>query len=442
MNMNERDIVCVCLTNSIHCLAIYFGLIFSNLIILPIDFTYGENNINQILNMVTHSAFIYEDEQDTKFSSIKNKILLKSLNSDFIKVSKNKLSLCNNVDFFSEFLITFTSGSTGEPKGVIHSLYNLYLNSKKFNELFHFNEDNTFYHNLPMSYMAGILNSFLLPFFSQSKIVITRRFRIEHIFNYWKIPIEYNVNVFWFIPSILSFLLQLDRETVDVDYFNHNNIIGCVATAPLPHQVKYDFEKKYGIILYNSYGLSETLILTSNCPPSIYNHAVGKPLSNCDIYLADDGEIHVNVPWMFLGYVGSADPYLINGFYQTGDLGKIDSNGFLDIIGRKKNLIKKGGLNISPALIETILLNFTEFKEFIVFGAADESMEEKIICYYVPNKDEISSNIFKQINGQIMNQLGSHYKIDYFYQIQKLPKTTSGKVDLPSLKQIYRIVDL
>ena len=98
-----------------------------------------------------------------------------------------------------------------------------------------------------MSYIGGILNLIILPLISESKIVIDEKFSITKMKNFWEQPIKYSVNTFWFIPTILSLLLKIDRSNDGVEYSGKNNIIGLVGTASLQKDLKTNFQEKYSI---------------------------------------------------------------------------------------------------------------------------------------------------------------------------------------------------
>src|SRR5690606_18696052 len=116
------------------------------------------------------------------------------------------------------------------------------------------------------------------------------------------------------------------------------------------------FEKKYLLDLYESYGLSETLIISTNCPSAKKQGSVGILLEGASVSFASDGEILVHVPWMFQGYlnVGNSTA-LLNGWFSSGDVGT-QKEGFIYVTERKKDLIIRGGINISPKLIKDRLL--------------------------------------------------------------------------------------
>jgi len=405
---------------------------------VPIDPQKGQQEIDEIISY-TSPSYIFHDP---KFKNIIGKTIdVHDLRQSKIYPSIDDVSIFKKIEYNTPFLITFTSGSTGKPKGVIHSFNNLVHSALSFNSKFNFDERNIFYHNLPMSYMAGILNLFILPLVSKSKIIIGKRFDISEIPYFWKIPKKYAANTFWFNPTILELLLKLDRGQEGVEYLHNSNVIGCVATAPLREETKNDFELKYGIKLFESYGLSETLFVSTNYPKNDKPNYVGKPLPDIQLSFSDDNEIVVDVPWMFLGYLNQNDDEVIDSKkYLSGDYGMLDGGNFLKITGRKKDLIIKGGINISPKRIEDFISKYNIFDEYAVLGFEDKFFSEKIICFFVPKKNILIESKKKNLNLDISKKLGHDYHIDEFFELNHIPKTTNGKTDKPKIRQIYHVI--
>lgn len=431
IGLRRQDVVCFLLPNSIELVVLYFAGLLMNLKIVPIDPERGSLDIKEILSYLDYKAII-TDEWRVDF--LQNKIHINEfMNVQYTYAEKEDLELLNKINFDDDYLIAFTSGSTGAPKGVIHSFNNLIQSAISFNNKFAFDSNSVFYHNLPMTYMAGILNLLILPLISRSKIVLGKRFNISNVSEFWDVPIQYSVNTFWFIPSIIELLLRLDRDLKGVQYTKSNKIIGCVGTAPLNPLTKHEFEHKYSISLYESYGLSETLFVTTNFPNSDEPGTIGKVIDNAEIDFLEEGEIATRVPWMFFGYYNMrGDQPLKNGWFPTGDIGYLNENKFYMITGRKKDLIIRGGINISPKKIEDLIKSHYS-TEVAILGFSDKFVGEKIVCFFVSNAGFDQ----KQINKEILQKLGKNYHIDQFIELEEIPKNSNGKVDKPKLREIH-----
>jgi len=433
--LKKDDTICVILHNSIDLLCLYFSCLFLQITIVPIDPDKNSNEINEILSEIEYDLLITNNEISMEIKEIN----LNDINSVTSKsVSTNDLNLFESIDYDFPYLITFTSGTTGIPKGVIHSFSNLVSSALAFQKKFNFNKSNIFYHNLSMTYMAGILNLIILPLICESKIVIGEKFKISEIMNFWNIPKQYNVNTFWFIPTLISLLLKLDRGQLGISYTKKNKIIGCIGTAPLDHTIKVSFEKKYGMKLFESYGLSETLFVSTNFPSEFEDKTTGQLLDDVKLDFLDDGEILIKTPWMFLDYKNfNSKKFFKGGYYLSGDIGEINHQGFLSITNRKKDLIIKGGINLSPKKIEDYIKKSNFFHEVVVIGIKNEVIGEKIVCFYVIDQNEFNTAIKKKLNHEIISNLGKNYEIDQFVRIDEIPKNTNGKIDKPKILDFY-----
>ena len=118
-------------------------------------------------------------------------------------------------------------------------------------------------------------------------------------------------------------------------------------------------------------------------------------------------------------------------------MGKIDDEGFLHIIGRKKDVIIRGGFNISPKRIEDFIINHDLFNEYVVLGVPDELLGERIVCFYVQEDETFQLQSLKMLNNNIIENLGVDYKIDEFFPMSNIPKTNTSKIDKPAIRSLY-----
>lgn len=440
LGLKRQDKLMFILENSIDLVFLYFAGLLYDITLIPVDPQKGQNEIQKISEYESNAWILH----DIKFDIQSNKMIeLESFKSKLnFKLLEhfNKSDLMNEVshiDLDRDYLVMFTSGTSGEPKGVVHSFRNLLTTALAFSDKFGFDSNNIFYQNMPMTYMAGFLNQMIIPFITGGKIIIGNRFSISEVMHFWKYPIKYGVNTFWFNPTMLSLLTKLDRSDEGVRYTKSKKIIGCVGTAPLYDEVKEHFESKYSITLYQSYGLSELLFISTNFPlKSQKENCVGDLLDGVEIKIAEDDEILVKVPWVFKGYTNlSTKPFFENEFYKTGDVGMLLEDNSLVIKDRKKDIIIRGGINLSPRNIELLLSDMHLFSDFAITSAKDQTIVEKIICYYV-SENKITSEKM-QINTELSSKLGSAYKIDEFILIDEIPKNINGKVDKKKLQELY-----
>ena len=442
-NTNNSDAVAIIMNNSPDLAILYFAALVSKLKLIPIDPQKSKHEIEKILENADCDLLV-SDKKDFNQNILKNKV---HISADLVNkvlfedrdIDKKHLNIFDSVDYSLPFVISYTSGSTGSPKGVVHSFSNLYKSAISFSECYEFSDANIFLHNLPMTYMAGILNLIIVPFISASKIIITERFSISSILNFWETPIEFGINTFFFIPAIVNLLLKMDRGEEGANYCRLSSIKACIGTAPLNAESKVKFEKKYSTELFESYGLTETLFLSANFPKNSKEGSVGKALNKVEIFLSPEMEILVKTPWNLYGYYKEKELNNIDGeTFATGDMGSLDSDGYLSITGRIKDIIIRGGVNIAPVKIEKIIAASAFLNEFKVIGTKDTILGEKTVCFYLSDKD-ISQNMKKDINNILRSELNADHIIDEFQIIESMPRNINGKIDVNKIRNIYKV---
>lgn len=426
--------------NSVELLSCYFASIIAGKIATAIDPLKGKDEIAGILESIDDALLVTD-----KFGKVKlDAYDLYLENGSFVKmeetphIKEKVIERFASFNFDVDYLLTFTSGTSGNTKGVRHTLNNLLKTAESFNKHFNVNTENKLAHLMPMTYMAGILNSIFQPFVAGAQIVVMGRFSPIKAFTFWQQVALYEVNTFWLSPSMLTIIMKVGKHDVGQEYCKRVNPLFFIGTAPLHIATRVEFEEKYCATLYASYGLSETLFLSTETPDTLAlgGGNVGKLLEGVEYRLGDDGELLVDVPWMFLGYTNEPTAQYFDGSsYKTGDLAKIENN-ILSIVGRSKDLIIKGGMNISPALIESVVTEIPEVEECSVFSVLSDIKEELVVLGYAASTKDVEA-IEKEIASRVISKLGKNYMIDYFYKVPAIPKNINGKNDKKVLKDNY-----
>ena len=186
---------------------------------------------------------------------------------------------------------------------------------------------------------------------------------------YWDVPREHGVDVLWLVPTIMAMLLKVDRTDGGRTFCRERVRHVASGTAPLDPDLREQFEREYGVAVHDSYGLSETLLLTSSTAARpARSGGVGRPLPGVELRVAAapgaPGEILARSEDTMLGYLEgwdeSSGPALRNpvngdGWFPTGDIGVVEADGELRITGREKDIIIRGGVNISAVEVERAL---------------------------------------------------------------------------------------
>ena len=398
--------------------------------VVPISPDAGEEGVHEILQIV-QPDFVISKNVIPGFKNLLPDLFVSGL----VATPELVLDKLHEADMDRDFLITFTSGTTAEPKGVVHSFNNLFKSALAFGAKFKFSPAHRFYHNLSVSYMAGILNQFIMPMLFGCSIVIGKRFLAPQAMRFWDEPVATNANVFWMSPTMLQLLLKLDRGDKGKNYCLENNVTILVGTAPLTVALRKQFEKKYSLALYESYGLTETLFISTNYPAlPVEDGCSGYILDGVRPKLENDEELLLDCDWMFLRYFKQEKKSSTTKYFATGDFVQISNEKQLFVVGRKKDLIIKGGINISPGKIEAILGRISDLPEFSIVGQSDEILGEKIVFAYAA-KFDLPDSKYKEINSIIIEKLDRFYLVDSFVRLNSIPKTNNGKVNKQELKK-------
>jgi long-chain acyl-CoA synthetase len=350
-----------------------------------------------------------------------------------------------SLDSISEndlFAITFTSGTTGLPKGVPHRVGSLFSAAALFNGALEFGPQHRFYHVLAMSYMAGFLNTLLCPFLAGSSIVVSRPFDARLALEFWKAPMQYGVNTLWLVPTILSSLLRADRSVAGAEYCRQSVKIACCGTAPLPARLKREFETKFGVELLESYGLSETLFVSTNCLKARrHPGSTGPVLPRVTVRIGDDGEVFIRTPTMMSGYLDyktlQPDAAAVPEWFPSGDLGNLDAEGNLYITGRKKDLIIRGGINISPRHVEEILMEHEAVAEAAVVGLPHEFYGEEVAAILRLKPGQTLDAARPSLEAYAKAKLRPAAVPSKWFSMDDFPRSSTGKVQKQQLREAF-----
>lgn len=328
-------------------------------------------------------------------------------------------------------LITFTSGSTGRPKGVCHSLDVLVGNAAAFADLLALGPADICLHFMPMTYMAGILNTLLCPWVAGGSVVLARQFGAATPLSFWQMVARHRITWMWASPTMLALLTRMDRGfTSPADL---KRVF--VGTAPLPPQVAAGFADRFGVPVHESYGLSELLIVSSRGSTGDHSTGVGRLLSGVEPRLADHGaarnELQIRTPFRMLGYLDAKSGVLVPAseeWFATGDTATIGADHTLTIDGRIKDLIIRGGINVSPRAVEEALQSFAGVADAAVVGVPDDIYGEEIAAALLLDAGVDFAAIEAGLRAHCQRRLGPTSSPKYLLATDSLPRSSTGKV--------------
>lgn len=388
---------------------------------------------------------------DPNLAPIKFEKFLTELNPKFVIDNLNEIVINENKDhtnFFSHnnldgiFLLLFSSGTTGKPKGILHKTKSLIDSAKSFSILSGLSRTSIVFHHFPMYYMAGIFNMFLCPMVSGSKIVIGNQFTKKHMLNFWEMPMKYSVNNLTLTPTMAIALVKVYRKDEKIHKYIQT-IESVISTGSYLYQSIFEkFSERFSLKLQTCYGITEaggTITYKSKNDLNLYD-SVGSFDKNTEFKCSGTkevpSEVYVRTPYMFSGYFvnGKYENFLSDQFLSTGDLGYMLKKQ-LYISGRTGDMIKKGGQFVSISAIENEFVNITYIDELSVIPIEDEFWGSKILLFYVPKID--IDGIQLKLIKHAKNVLNKIEQPDEYIEINKFPKTSIGKIIKKDLIKLY-----
>jgi long-chain acyl-CoA synthetase len=288
-------------------------------------------------------------------------------------------------------VILYTAGTTGQPKGVALSHANLVSNARAASRLYELDRVRWSLAVLPLSHSYG-LTLMNAGHILGTRAVLLRWFNPELVLE----TIErYRVQQMAGVPTMYIYLLNFP----DAARFDTSSMkLWGSGAAPLPVEIVEPFEAKFGGRLLEGYGLTEASPVVSAHRYSGERRlgSVGQPIPGVDVAILDDddravptgevGEVCVRGPNVMLGYYRLPEETartIRAGWLHTGDMGRLDPDGFLYIVERKKDLIIRGGFNIYPREVEDVLYAHPAVAETAVIGVADPVMGEDVLAFVV-----------------------------------------------------------
>jgi acyl-CoA synthetase (AMP-forming)/AMP-acid ligase II len=331
-----------------------------------------------------------------------------------------------------------------------HRLGRMLRNARAFAEAQKIDQDSRFYLTLSMAYMGGFYNLLVLPFLCGASVVVDHVFDARSSLHFWDKAKSNHVNTLWLAPTVLSILLRMDRGRTGEEFCRSSVRHTFVGFAPLPLKVKQEFEARYGVRLVENYGLSESLFVTARSQDVLGgNGYVGEALPGIQLRTVDDegqvvapgsdGEVQILTPDLMAGYFDAngvlleMDP---SAWFPTGDLGRLDGHGSLFITGRKKDLIIRGGVNISPAAIEEALMHVDGVADVAVVSIPHELYGEDIVAVLKLDAGVELESVLDAVMLHAKRTLAQHQQPARYIAIDEFPRTSNGKVQKARIREL------
>ena len=346
-------------------------------------------------------------------------------------------------------MILFTSGTTGRPKGVQLSHFELFMNADAHRQGFEMTEADIMVAVAPMFHtlgLSGVLNSTVL---AGGALRLMTRFDAGQMLDVIQ---QDKATIFHGVPTMYHALLQHPKLA---DYDTSSLRIAGSAGAALPAEFLDNFERKFGVVILELYGLTESgPVATFNRRDDRKPYSVGKPIWGVDMQVWDDegrrlppgreniGEFVLRGHAITKGYYKNPEATaetITDGWLHTGDLGYQDEEGFYFIVDRKKDLVIRGGYNVYPREVEDVLYLHPAVGQVAVVGIPDERLGEEVRAFCVLKPDHSATE--QELIAFTRERLAAYKYPRSVVFLNALPLGPTGKADDLDLAQQGRLTD-
>lgn len=337
-------------------------------------------------------------------------------------------------------LLIYTSGTTGVPKGVMLDHANLDAMTRMGQAALEVGPEDRCLLILPLFHVNGIVVSILTPLRAGASVVIAERFNPTTFFEVLE---RERPTFFSAVPTIYSMLAALPD---DVRPDTSSVRFAVCGAAPASAELLARFEGRYGFPLVEGYGLSEATCGSTVNPVDGLRKpgTVGLPFPGQELRIigadgrpvpvGENGEVEVRGANVMRGYLGRPDDtaaVIRDGWLRTGDVGHLDDDGYLTLVGRSKEMIIRGGENIYPKEIEDVLSAHPAVLESAVVGVPDEKWGEVVVAF-VQARPGVSVDV-DALQVRCREQLSGYKRPTAIHVLEALPKNAVGKLDKRSL---------
>jgi len=329
--------------------------------------------------------------------------------------------------------LLYTSGTTGRSKGAMLTRANLATNAVTLAQAWRFTERDVLLHALPIFHVHGLFVAINTVLASGSSMLFLPKFDADEV-----VRLLPEATVLMGVPTFYTRLLQhpgFTRERCA------NVRLFVSGSAPLLAETHREFRARTGHAILERYGMSETLMNTSNpYDGERVAGSVGPALPGVEVRIAAPvGMIEVRGPNVFKGYwrmpEKTAAEFHEDGFFITGDVGRIDERGYLFIVGRAKDLIISGGYNVYPVEVETELDALAGVAESAVIGVPHPDFGEGVTAVVVPRPGTALDE--SAVRAALEQRLAKYKLPKRIVFVTEMPRNAMGKVQKAALRETY-----
>ncbi len=333
-----------------------------------------------------------------------------------------------------------TSGTTGEPKGIVLAAHQIVWTADQVRQSHHLTPEDRGLSVLPFFHINAPVVSLCATLLAGGTVAIAPRFSLHR---FWKDIERERITWASIVPTIVALLLSAEEPVTPASTLRFLR----TASAPLPVTHHQAFERRFGVALVETYGLSEAASQVAANPvppgkrksgsvglPTGVDLRICEPLAESDARELRDmpagatGEICVCGPNVVKGYASGEDSAsFVEGWFRTGDLGYRDADGYLFITGRLREIINRGGEKVSPREVEEMLLSYPGVRDAAVIGEPDPLYGQRVVAYVVPREGWGEAQTTR-LRAYCAARLSGFKVPETFHVLAALPRNGNGKL--------------
>ncbi len=454
--------------NHIDTVVLYYASWCIGAVVVPINVNEEPDRVRYILENSNTKNVFTRSEYNGKIGSIEG------LNFDVVNFDEFDYSEYDpelNLDYEGHFIkeceamIVYTSGTTGNPKGVVLTQYNLMVDACSIAGWHELHNGDTMMCVLPIHHVNGTVVTIMTTMFYGGRLVLNQKFHTDKFFQRLS---DEDVKVVSVVPTLLQFLLHSDEDVKKYDLGKFSHII-CGA-GPLTCEIARNFEERFGLRIVHGYGLSETTCYSCFVPihlsqPEHYRWqndygfpAIGIPINCNEMAIHDEngnpleegekGEIVIRGHNVMKYYFDNDEVNRVtfeHGWFRSGDEGffEYDAAGhkYFFITGRLKELIIRGGINISPLEIDEVLSGIEGVKAGIAVAFDNDWYGEEVGALIIPEKYPLEKEAEESLKEVVMagckSKLPFHKTPKVVMVSDTIPVTSTGKYQRNKVKHLF-----
>ena len=412
---------------SAEAVCLYLACLRSGLVLVPLNTAYTAGELDYFVADASPAIQVFDEELQSLCREAAGTEPMRAI----AQVESDQLAA-----------ILYTSGTTGRSKGAMLSHGNLSSNAMTLHKLWGFESGDVLLHALPIFHVHGLFVALNTALLNASKILFLEKFDVELVLE--QLPAA---TLMMGVPTFYTRLLA--SPDFAAAHFAHMRLFIC-GSAPLTEQTFAEFEQRTGQRILERYGMSEAGMITSNpLDGERIAGTVGHALPGVEVRICDPegnqlgtgevGIVEARGPNIFAGYwqmpEKTAAEFRSGNWFITGDMGALDEEGRLRLVGREKDLVISGGYNVYPKEVELCLDEISGIGESAVIGVPHPDFGEAVVAVCVASGDNLPSD--EEISGQLANKLARFKQPKRILAIDELPRNAMGKVQKNELRERY-----